>query len=69
MAILDDGNGQVSPPMRALAGTVLSTARPQSSLQWLRDPRVAGLLSRLRRLPGAAEPHAAVAGHSRRPLL
>jgi hypothetical protein len=47
MAVLDDGTGQVSPPMRALAGTVLSTVRPKSGLQWLRNPRVPGLLSGL----------------------
>jgi hypothetical protein len=47
MAILGDGTGQVRPPMRALADTVLSTVRPTSALQWLRDPRVPELLSGL----------------------
>jgi hypothetical protein len=46
-AILDDGTGQVSPPMRSLLDTVLSTVRPKSGLQWLRDPRVPGLLAGL----------------------
>ena len=46
-AILDDGTGQVRPPMRALADTVLSTVRHKSALQWLRDPRVSELLSGL----------------------
>jgi hypothetical protein len=46
-AIPGDGTGQVRPPVRALAGTVLSTARPKSAPQWLRDPRVPGLLSGL----------------------
>ena len=46
-AILDDGTGQVRPPMRSLLDTVLSTVRPKSGLQWLRDPRVPGLLAGL----------------------
>jgi hypothetical protein len=46
-AILDDGTGQVSPPMRPLPGIVLSTVRPKSGLQWLRDSRVPELLAGL----------------------
>jgi hypothetical protein len=46
-AILDDGTGQVSPPMRPLLATVTGTARPKSALKWLRNPQVPALLTGL----------------------
>jgi hypothetical protein len=46
-AILDDGTGQVSPVMRPLLDTVVSTMRPNSGLNWLRNPQVSELLAGL----------------------
>jgi hypothetical protein len=46
-AILDDGTGQVSPQLRPLLDTVVSTLRPKSGLQWLRNPKIPELLAGL----------------------